>query len=425
MRPAHSAPDVADPDVAGRGVVEPGAPEEPRPALSAETVADLDSRVQTYARELVDVRRDLHAHPELSRAEVRTTRVVRQRLERAGLSPRLLPGGVGLVCDVGEGGPVVALRADLDALPLVDLKDVSYRSTVPGACHACGHDVHTTIVLGAGLILADLAGAGRFPGRVRLIFQHAEEAMPGGALDVIAAGALEDVKRIFAVHCDPRTPLGAIGLRSGAITAASDKVTVRLAGRGGHTARPHTTGDLVYALGKVVTDVPAALSRRVDPRAGLSLVWGRVAAGSTPNAIPSAGECEGTVRCLDLTVWQDAPILVERLVQAIVEPYGVLAEVDYVRGVPPVVNEAGSTELLAAAGHSALGADAVRSTQQSLGGEDFAWYLERVPGALARIGTTPEGELEPGDLHQASYDPDERVIPVGVRLLVAAALLTP
>jgi amidohydrolase len=419
----HALP-ATDPSSAA-GVVAELTPPASSGGLSEPEAADLARRVSRYADELVDVRRDLHAHPELSRAEVRTTRIVRERLERAGLEPRVLPGGTGLVCDVGQGERALALRADLDALPLADVKDVAYRSTVPGVCHACGHDIHTAVVLGAGLVLGDLAREGRLRRRVRLIFQHAEEAMPGGALDVITAGGLKGVEQALAVHCDPRTPLGTIGLRSGPITAASDKVGVRLTGRGGHTARPHMTGDLVYALGKVVTELPAALSRRVDPRAGLSLVWGHIAAGSTPNAIPAGGECAGTVRCLDVAAWQDARELVESLVHSVVAPYGVRADVDYVRGVPPVTNDSACVDLLAAAGRSAISAEAIVPTQQSLGGEDFAWYLDRVPGALARLGTTPEGVSEPGDLHQPTYDPDERAIGIGARLLAAAALLAP
>ena len=384
---------------------------------------EIEARVSTYAAELSGVRRDFHAHPELSRAEVRTTRVLRERLQHAGLNARTLPGGTGLICDVGEGHTAVALRADLDALPIQDAKDVPYRSTVPGICHACGHDLHTTVLLGAGLVLADFAREGRLAGRVRLIFQPAEEVMPGGALDVLAAGELDGVRAIYALHCDPRTPVGQIGIRSGPITAASDVLHVRLRGPGGHTARPHATADLVFALAKVVTELPAALSRRVDPRAGLSLVWGRISAGAAGNTIPESGECLGTVRCLDAAAWQEAPELIKGLVQNIVEPYGVVADVRYQRGVPPVVNDSDAAALLAAAGREALGEDAVVSAEQSMGGEDFAWFLDRVPGALARLGTTAVG-AEGGDLHRPTFDADEGALAVGVRLLVATALLS-
>jgi len=372
----------------------------------------------------VAIRRDLHAHPELGRQEIRTTGVVADRLHAEGLTPRVLTGGAGLVCDIGAGdGPTVALRADLDALPVADEKDVPYRSTVPGVSHACGHDVHTVVVLGAGLALARLAAGGGLGGRVRLLFQPAEELTPGGALDVVDAGALDGVRQIYCVHCDPRLDVGGVGLRVGPITGSADHVEVRLTGPGGHTARPHLTGDLVYALGKVVTDVPAVLSRRVDPRAGLSVVWGHVRAGSAPNAIPREGRVDGTVRALDSRVWAQAPQVVEEAVRATVAPYGVDCEVVYTRGVPPVDNDATCTRLLAGAARALLGPGSVVETEQSLGGEDFAWYLDRVPGALARLGVRRPGDPVLRDLHQGSFDVDERAVELGVRLLSATAVL--
>lgn len=374
-------------------------------------------------REFVEFRRDLHMHPELAFAEHRTTQRLADRLRAAGLDPVLLPQGAGFTCDIGTGeGPVVALRADIDALPLTDEKDVSYRSTVPGTAHACGHDAHATILLATGLFLAQQDKAGALPGRVRLIFQPAEE-LPGGAREVIDAGRLDHVDRIFALHCDPRLGTGQVGLRSGPITAACDRVMVRLSGPGGHTARPHLTADLVYALGKVVTELPAALSRRVDPRAGLSLAWGRISAGSAPNAIPDDGVAEGTVRCLDDAAWHAAPDLIRELLDTVVCAYGARAELTYVRGVPPTVNESTSVQMLSDACTGVLGSDAIAPTPQSLGGEDFAWYLEHVPGALARLGTySPDSGVPPLDLHRGTFDIDERAIGIGVQLMTATAL---
>lgn len=383
---------------------------------------EVTARMATYEPELLALRRDVHAHPEIGRAEFRTTKVLFDRLERAGLAPRLLPDSTGLTCDIGDGDRAVGLRADIDALPVADLKDVPYRSVVPGMAHACGHDVHLAAVLGAGLVLGDLARAGKLAGRVRLIFQPAEELMPGGALDVLASGRIDDVDEVFALHCDPRLEVGSVGVRIGAITAACDRLTVRLSGPGGHTARPHLTADLVHALGKVVTELPAALSRRVDPRAGLSLVWGRIAAGSAANAIPMSGEVEGTVRCLDSAVWQSAPEMVRGLVDAVLSPYAVTAQVDYRPGVPPVDNDAACTELLAAAVRAVEGEQSVAAAEQSLGGEDFAWYTEQVPGSMGRLGTACPGDRVIHDLHQGSFDVDERAVAIGARVLVATAL---
>jgi amidohydrolase len=400
--------------------------------LSDELLAEVERLAKQYDDEVVALRRDLHAHPELGRAEVRTTRVVAARLRHAGLTPHLLPT-TGLICDIesspapaGSGrrtGAVLALRADIDALPVRDEKDVPYRSTVPGVCHACGHDVHTAGVLGAGLVLAELAAAGLLPRRVRLVFQPAEEIMPGGAHDVIDAGGLDGVGRILALHTDPRLDTGQLGLTVGPITSASDRILVRLSGDGGHTARPHLTQDIVHALGVLVSQLPAVLGRRLDPRAGVSLVWGRVNAGHVANAIPSEGWAEGTIRCLDPDAWETAPALAAELAEQLVAPFGVTAEVESYRGVPPVVNDAASVALFAEAATAVMGSESVAPTDQSLGAEDFAWYLEHVPGALARLGVRRPGDLRAADLHQGTFDPDENAIGLAVRLLATSALL--
>jgi amidohydrolase len=373
----------------------------------------------THDGELVHLRRHLHAHPELGKAERQTTALVARRLEAAGLRPRLLSVGTGLVCDIGGDGPVVALRADLDALPLHDEKDVPYRSTIPGVCHACGHDVHTTVLLGTGLALA--RHADQLRGRVRLIFQPAEEILPGGAIDVIDDRGLDDVSVIYALHCDPKLEVGRLGVRVGAITAASDQVEVQLYGPGGHTARPHMTADLAYAIARVVTDLPAALSRLVDTRAAVNMTFGLIASGTAHNAIPTTAVARGTLRVLDRAVWDGAQKLVERVLEATVAPFSQITyRLEYQRGAPPVVNDETATALMATAARSAIGDQAVLNAPQSMGGEDFSWYLEQVPGSMARLGVRiPGTDL---DLHAASFDVDERAIAVGVRILVATAL---
>ena len=377
--------------------------------------------VDPLVDELVDLRRDLHAHPELAWAEERTTALVAKRLEEAEVRVKLLPR-TGLLAEVGDpAGPVVALRADLDALAVDDLTDDPWTSTVPGIAHACGHDVHTASLVGAGVALAEVHRRSPLPGAVRLLFQPAEEVMPGGALEVIAAGALEAVRAVFGLHCDPGLDVGEVGLRDGPLTGAADALTVRLTGKGGHTSRPHLTQDLTYALATLVTELPAALSRRLDPRAGVSLVWGMIRSGSAKNVIPASGEASGTVRMLDAVAWVEAEDLVRELIGQITAPYGVGTEVTYVRGVPPVVNETASTETLARAAERVLGASGHVYTPQSLGGEDFAWYLESIPGAMGRLGTrTPGGPTY--DLHQGDLRVDERATAIGAKVLAAAAV---
>ncbi len=376
----------------------------------------LDSWVSQHAADLIALRRHLHAHPELGHSEHATTRLLMDRLRAAGLQPRVLITGTGVVCDLGTGDRLIALRADIDALPVPDAKDVPYRSTVDGLCHACGHDAHTAALLGAAQALSE---APDLPGRVRLIFQPAEEQTPGGALGVLEAGELDGVSSVFALHCDPRLTTGCLGVRSGPITAAADMIEVVLRGPGGHTSRPHLTADLVYAMGRVIVDTPGLLSRRVDPRVGLSLVWGQAESGRVANAVPQSGLLRGTVRMLRRDIWQQAPDIVTKLVQQIVAPTGAHAEVRYTRGVPLVDNDPGATALLRAGAVAALGAEQVVDTPQSLGGEDFAWYLEQVPGSLARLGVGGPGPEV--DLHQGGFDIDERAIGVAVRVLVQTA----
>ncbi|MEU4025043.1 amidohydrolase [Streptomyces anulatus] len=376
--------------------------------------------------ELIAFRRDMHMHPELGNQEFRTTAAIKDRLEKAGLKPKVLAVGTGVMCDVGEWDgvtPMLALRADIDALPIPDTKaGVPYRSTVPDRAHACGHDVHTTTVLGAGLVLAGLDREGLLPNAVRLIFQPAEEVLPGGAVDAIESGVLEGVGRIIGVHCDPKVDVGRIGLRIGAITSACDRLEVTLDGPGGHTARPHLTTDLVTAAARIAVDVPALLARRVDARSGLAVTWGRLETGHAPNVIPQHAELSGTVRCLDLDAWRAAPDLVHAAIDEVAGMHRAKTVVNYVRGVPPVVNDAESIGLLDAAMTERRGSYAIEDTEQSLGGEDFSWYLERVPGAMARLGVRTPGDTRGLDLHRGNFDVDEEAITVGVELFTAAAL---
>jgi amidohydrolase len=377
----------------------------------------VDDWVSAHHDHLVSVRRHLHAHPELAFAEFETTSFLEQRLRGAGLQPKRLPSGTGLVVDVGSGDPVIVLRADIDALPIADLKEVPYASTRENISHACGHDVHTTVALGAALALAEVDD---LPGTVRVVFQPGEETIPGGAIQVVAAGVLEGASRAFALHCDPSFPVGTIGLRTGSITAACDKVGVCLTGPGGHTARPQLTVDLVDALGRLITDIPALLSRQVDPRAGMSLVWGAVNAGVAANAIPQRGSLSGTVRVLDREAWQGAEDLVRTLVTRVAASTGAVVEVDYVRGVPPVVNDPRAMALMRSAALESVGTERVVQSPQSMGGEDFGWFADALPIGLARLGTHAGGP--PLDLHRGTFDVDEQAIDVGVRFMTRTAL---
>jgi amidohydrolase len=378
----------------------------------------LDEYLATQLHHLVAMRRDVHAHPELSRTESATSALILRSLADAGINGRLLPTGTGVVADIGSGDRMVALRADIDALPLREASGLPFSSTVPGVCHACGHDVHTTALIGAAQALARSGG---FGGRVRLLFQPAEEVMPGGSHDIVEAGLLEGVERIFAIHCDPRLQVGKVGLRVGPITSTSDVIELHLTGPGGHTARPHLTADLIYALGLVITGLPGLLTRRMNPRSVPVLVWGNVHSGIAANAIPEAGVLLGTLRVMDRAGWDLAEPLVAELIAELLAPTGVGFTLNYLRGVPPVDNDARCTDILRAGALAAGGPDSTAVAEQSTGAEDFAIFLDHVPGALARIGVW-DGVGKQVDLHSPGFWADERALALAVRLLVNTAL---
>lgn len=385
---------------------------------------EITDLVGALEERLVAIRRELHSHPEVARAEHRTTELITRVLTDAGLAPRQLAVGTGVVCDIvpdGWDGDLIAFRADIDALPIDDGKDVPYASTNPGVCHACGHDVHTTVVLGVGLVLVGLRQRGLLRHGVRLIFQPAEEISEGGALDVLAEGFLTGVAEVYALHCDPRTDVGQVATRRGAITSAADRVTVTFTGPGGHTSRPHLTADLIAAMGAAITDTPLVLSRRIDPRSGVSLIWARVRSGSAFNAVPSAGVLDGTLRALDLAGWTEAKELLPEVLASIVAPFGVDIEVSFDHGMPPTVNHDSGVARLTGAANRILGPAAMVPTEQSLGGEDFSWMLQEVPGAMARLGVRPPGAVDFPDLHTPTFQVDEAAIAIGVRLLAAVA----
>ena len=371
-----------------------------------------------HRAEVIAWRRHIHRHPETANQEVETTNFLASILQDYGLEPQRFPQ-TGLMVDIGPDTELgrLAFRADIDALPVTEVTGLEYTSEVPGKMHACGHDVHTTVALGLACALADFQRVHDLPLGIRVIFQPAEEVWVGGATDVIEWGALEGVHSIFAIHAEPKLRVGRIGIRAGAITSATDVVELNIKGPGGHTSRPHLSADVVYALGKVITELPALLSRRVDPRTGTVLVFGQVNSGYAPNAIPETGSLTGTMRTADIGIWRDMQSLFTELVDQILAPVGVEHELTYNRGVPPVLNDDVATALLASAAQS-IDPQAVVQAPQSSGGEDFSWYLEKVPGSMARLGCW-SGEGEQHDLHMGDLIVDERAIGVGIKLFGA------
>jgi amidohydrolase len=383
------------------------------------TPASLDSWLERHGEGLIALRRNLHAHPELSGEEHATTDVVAERLALAGLSPRRLAVGTGLVCDLvpvhPDERPPIALRADLDALAMHDDKDVPYASQRPGVSHACGHDVHTTVVLGTGLYFAQHPE--ELPGPVRLVFQPAEERVPGGALDAIADGAIDGVGAIVGLHCEPKLDVGTVGTKAGPISSAADMAVITLTGPGGHTARPELTIDLVALSALIVTELPRRVGARLEDATDVKVVFGSVQAGDAANVIPTQCTLKASIRTPSLTVWERLPELVADEIDAIVAESGATVEVAYTHGVPPVVNDVAVTERVRRAAQSVAGS--VVEVEQSWGGDDFAWFTRAVPGTYVRLGVRRPGGPTL-DLHAGHFDVDERAIDLGVRLLVAA-----
>lgn len=375
----------------------------------------LDSWVREHLSRVIDVRHDIHAHPELGFDTPLTCHAIATELRASGLEPVSLPGG--LYVDIGPAPVRVGLRADIDALPLPEETGLPWASVFEGRMHACGHDVHAAVALGAALALADQPS---LPCGVRVIFQPAEEVL-GGALSVIDEGVVEGIEQMFAVHCEPHNDVGTAGTRSGPITAACDKFEVTLRSTGGHTARPHLTVDLVDALARLATGLPGLASRRVDPRAGLSIVFGSLRAGEAANAIPTEGMLAGTVRVLSTEVWRECEHLVRGWIDELVGASGAEITVDYAVGVPPVDNDPEAAFALRQAITSVVGHAGTFVPPQSMGGEDFAWYGDRCRIALARLGTRAPGS-DTTDLHQGAFVADDGAIEVGVRIMVAAAI---
>lgn len=378
----------------------------------------LDDWLAAREQELVAFRRHLHTFPEPSRQEHATTELIAERLRVAGLDARVLRLGTGLICDIGPS-PRVALRADIDALAMPDDKDVSYRSQHPGIAHACGHDVHTAIVLGAGLYLAE-----RWPEEtrgLRLIFEPAEELVPGGALDVLADGGLDGVDRVFGLHCDPKLAVGRVGLRVGAITSAADMVVIQLFGPGGHTARPDETVDMVALAARIVNELPGCVAARLGAEAPVRVVFGALHTGDAANVVPAHAELRGSVRTPVTALWDRLPSVVEEEVAALVAAAGATCTVSYSQGVPPVTNAADAIEEVRRGVMAQLGDAAITEAVQSWGGDDFAWFAREVPSAYIRLGTHDPTDGGPMlDLHAGHFDVDERAIAIGVKVLVGA-----
>lgn len=406
-------------------VTEPRSTEDVSPAISLppDLAEQIASRIGEHETELIAFRRRLHSEPELSFREVATTDAVMERLSLEGLVPQRLESGTGLFCDIGDSGPMVALRGDIDALAMDDVKDVPYRSRNAGVTHACGHDVHTSAVLGAGLTLQHLAKTGKLPGRARLIFEPGEESVPVGSVEIVEAGLLDDVRTVYALHCDPKQEVGRVGSRIGAITSAYDRIELTISGPGGHTARPGLTVDLVSVVAMLASRLPEEMADRTGGPENCLLVFGSMHAGSAANVIPSSAVLGGSIRTQSRDVWEMFPEQLAQAVATVLAGTGAEWDLQHVRGVPPVVNDERAIRTMAKAARQTLGPDTVGETEHSWGGDSFGWMTNATAGAFLRLGTHRPGSGDWLDLHHAGFDVDERCIAIGAKVLAASAVL--
>lgn len=379
----------------------------------------LEADLRQVLPELVQLRRHLHRHPELSGHEHQTAALVAGELRRSGWLVREGVGRTGVIAELGpEGAPLVALRTDMDALPIEERTALPYASCHQGLMHACGHDIHTTVGLGVARLLGGRPELLRC--RVRLLFQPAEETAEG-ARWMREAGAMDGVAALFGVHVFPSLPAGSIGVRSGSLTAAAGELEIEVLGESGHGARPHQSTDAIWIAARVVSGLQEAISRRLDPLHPVVVSFGRIEGGRAFNVIADHVRLLGTVRCLDLEVHDRLPAWIEDTVHALCRGHGGEARVHYRCISPPVHNDAQLTELVAAAAEHLLGRQRVlRLEQPSLGAEDFAELLQAAPGSMFRLGVAgPEGCTP---LHSNTFAPDEDCLPVGVKVLTLSLL---
>ena len=364
--------------------------------------------------QLLDLRRHLHAHPELSGAEHRTAALVAGELRQAGWRVREGVGRTGVVAELGpDQGPAIGLRVDMDALPIEERTGLAYASTEPGLMHACGHDIHTAVGVGVALALAPLAP--RLPGRVRLLFQPAEETAEG-AQWMVEAGAIEGLAALYGLHVFPSIPVGSIGLRHGALTAAAAELEVEVLGEAGHGARPHQSVDAIWIAARLVGGLQEAISRRLDALQPVVLSFGRIEGGRAFNVIADRVRLLGTLRCLDTDLYEQLPQWVETTAQDICRAYGGEAIVRFRSIAPPVRNDPALTRLLEEVAVAQLGRDQVLLLDHpSLGAEDFAHYLSHLPGCMFRLGVAGPQGCAP--LHHGGFDPNEACLPLAVELL--------
>jgi amidohydrolase len=389
-------------------------------------VAELRDSAEAVAPGVVVDRRYFHQHPELGFREENTARRVAERLRALELDDVLTQvartGVVGVLRGRRGPGPCVLLRADMDALPLDELNDVPYKSLVPGVMHACGHDAHMAMLLGAAAVLAPRRE--RFAGTIKFVFQPSEEANGGGAKPMIEAGVLERprVEAAFGLHVGTNVPLGKVAVRPGPINASADAAIVTIHGQGGHAARPHMAVDPVVVGAHCIVALQSLVSREVNPLSPAVITVGTLHAGTAANVIPEHATFRATIRTVDERTRRLLAERVPAVVRGIAETFRATAEVDYRLGYPPLVNHPGMAELVLDVAREVVGPDRVSEPHLGMGAEDMAYFLEAVPGAFYRLGVRDPAAGKTYSNHHARFDVAEEALPIGVAMHAAVAL---
>lgn len=380
---------------------------------------------QSQAPEVIRWRRHLHAHPELSFQEVKTGQFVADALREMGLSPQTGVAGTGVVALV-EGkkpaGKIIALRADMDALPIQEINEVPYRSQNPGVMHACGHDVHTTSLLGTALILSKVRD--QFEGTVKLIFQPGEEKNPGGASLMIRDGVLKNPapSGIIGQHVMPLLPVGKVGFREGMYMASSDEIYLNVVGKGGHAGAPELLVDPVVIASHILVALQQVVSRQANPRQATVLSFGKVIANGATNVIPGEVAIAGTFRALDETWRADGLRKIEVMAKGIAESMGGHCEVTISRGYPHLDNNPDLTRRIRLAAEAYVGKENVVTLDITLGSEDFSFYSHEIPASFYRLGTRNESKHITSYVHTPTFDIDEGALALGPGLMAWLAI---
>ena len=385
----------------------------------------IDAEVDHVFEQMVEVRRHLHSHPDPSGHEQPTTEYLREKLVAAGFQPRLGPENRGLIVDSAtQHDWCIGLRGDIDALRIHDAKQVGYRSRREGLMHACGHDGHTATLFGAALALAHAQAADALPPQTswRAIFQPAEETSRG-AHEMIDAGAIEDLNAILSLHMDPSRPVGTIGIRDGALTASCDEIEIHIRGRGGHAARPHESIDPIAAAAQLISSIYLFVPRATDSHDPVVVTFGRVVAGDNNNVIPEEVILGGTIRTLDGTTRRQTKDHIVQLARGVAEASGTAIDVRYLAGTSAVLNDPDITNLFRKATADLLGPGAVQEVERpSMGGEDFAHYLDLIPGSMFRLGCASDAKGG-APLHSPEFDLDENALAIGAKILARTAVM--